>query len=117
MHRFNAELNIEGLVDAELQQICIGKFDLQFRFSSGTMIVVQSNVQLRRDVTVLASWTENSGWDRVEFHTLLNVKVKSYGVLNENCLRIEFQNALLLDLTDRSEQYESMQIYPFGDVK
>jgi len=115
MHGFSSELNINGLIDSELQQICIGKFDLQFRFSSGTMISIQNDVRLLREGEVSASWTEDSGWDGVEFHNLLNVKVKSYEVLGEDSLRIEFQNGLILELTD-SGRYESLQIYPFGDV-
>ncbi len=115
MHGFSSELKIDGLVDAELEQICIGKFDLQFRFSSGTMISVQNDVRLLRDGEVLASWTEDSGCDGIEFQELLNVSVTSYGSMDEHQLRIGFQNGLILELSDDAGQYESVQIYPFGD--
>ena len=116
MHGFSPELNIEGFVNEELQQICLGKFDLQFRFSSGTLISVQNKVRLLHAGLLSASWTEENGWDCVEFHALLNVKVSRYEVIDESLLQIEFHDGLLLEFIDDSDQYESMQIYPLGDV-
>ena len=115
MYGLADQLKIDGLVDSELQQICVGKFDLQFRFSSGTMIAVQNKARIFQAGLLTSSWTEENGWDSVGYQSLLNVEVVGYQV-PENTLHIEFRNGLLLELTDDSDQFESMQIYPFGDV-
>lgn len=116
MYGFSPEMEIEGVVDAELQQICVGKFDLQFRFSSGTLITVQNKARVYSAGLLCASWTEETGWDHADFQRLLNAKTIGYEVLDESLLRLEFKNNLSLEMTDDSDQFESLQIYPMGDV-
>ena len=114
MYGFAPDLEIEGLISSELEQICIGKFDVQFHFGSGTFIAVQGRVKILNNGDQIARWTEEQSWDTPAFHELLNQAVKGYSVASRDVLRIDFDNGLTLELIDSSDQYESVQIYPNG---
>lgn len=116
MHGFAQNMEIEGLTGSDLIQICVGKFDVQFRFGSGTLIAVQGGARVLNNGTQIASWSEENSWDSPAFHKLLNQSATKYSVSNENVFRIDFEEGLVLELIDNSEQYESMQIYPNGDL-
>jgi len=64
-------MEIEGIVDEEIHQICVGKFDVHFRFSSGTLISVQNKARVYSAGCLFASWTEATGWDNTGFQDLL----------------------------------------------
>lgn len=49
------------------------------------------------------------------FHDLLNRKVLNYHT-TENILLITFDDGFALELLDDFDNYESMQIYPLGDL-
>lgn len=36
MHGFSEDLKLEGVVGSEIHQICLGRYDVQFLFYSGT---------------------------------------------------------------------------------
>lgn len=114
MHGFPLDFEIEGLIGSDLQQICIGKYDVQFRFGSGTTIALQSEARINENEERVGTWNEQNGWDSLSFQTLLNCSVISYEVLTLQLLRIHFDNKLTLELLDNSDQYESVQIYPAG---
>jgi hypothetical protein len=116
MHGFPSDFTVEGLVGSDLQQICIGKYDVQFRFSSGTFIAVQGGARILKNETQVSLWTEEGSWDTLAFHELLNHSVIRYVVTSKDVLQIDFDNGLILELIDDSDQYESMQIYPNGKL-
>jgi hypothetical protein len=115
MYGFTSDLMIECLIASDLQQICIGKCDVQFRSGSGTLIAVQGGARILKNDTKTAVWSEENSWDTPAFYELLNHSVTRYAVLNRNVLHLDFDNGLVLELTDNSDQYESMQIYPNGE--
>lgn len=116
MYGIPKELNLRDIVGSEIQQICIGRYDVQFRFGSGRSINVQSDVQILRNQHVIAEWNDSKGWSTTAFHELLNARVTGYAVAHEKLLEVSFEGFLLLKLHDNSDQYESMQIYPEGIV-
>lgn len=116
MYGLSPNLKIEGMVGHTLNQICIGKYDVQFHFSSGTNIAVQGGARILENGRIIATWTEEGTWSDLSFHELLNRDVKEYSVPNTSLLRINFNDNFVLELLDDSEQYESMQIYPHGNT-
>lgn len=115
MNRFASDIDLKDIVGSEIQQICVGAFDVQFRFGSKTAICVQSRVTLLEQLTMIATWDEKTGWSALEFQKVLNVPVTGYSVPNDRLLEIQFQGGLALQVHDDSDQYESLQIYPRGD--
>ena len=116
MHGFPSDLTVEGLVGSDLQQICMGKYDVQFRFGSGTFIAVQGGARILKNETQVAIWTDEGSWDTPAFHELLNQSVIRYFVASKDVFQIDFDNGLILELIDNSDRYESMQIYPNGKL-
>jgi len=116
MHGVPSDLIVEGLIGSDLQQICIGKHDVQFRFRSGTFIAVQGGARILKYETQVSVWTDEGSWDTLAFHELLNHSVTGYAVASNHVLRIDFDDGLVLELIDDSDQYESMQIYPNGEL-
>ena len=112
MHGFSEDLKLEGVVGSEIQQICLGRYDVQFLFGSGTRICVQSFVEVFEGEKLVATWDEERNWTTTAFQKLMNETVDSYAVLSKQTMEIRFQNGLRLRLHDNSTQYESLQIYP-----
>jgi hypothetical protein len=116
MYGFNEELVIEGLIDHSLNQICVGKYDVQFHFSSGTFIAVQGGARIIEGGSAIATWTEEGAWSDLSFHKLLNHDVKGYSISDLKTLCINFDEDFALELFDDSDEYESMQIFPNGET-
>lgn len=117
MYRFASDLNLDDLVGSEIQQMCLGPADVQFRFGSGTHIAVQSRATLAVEGSVLSEWTATDGWSNHKFQRMFDSQVKEYAVVNDRLLELRFMNGFTLQLHDDSDQFESLQIYPGGDVR
>jgi hypothetical protein len=115
MYRFPEDLDLNDIVGSDVDQICLGGFDVQFVFGSKTRIAVQSRVSFFENNDVAAVWEDNN-WSNLSFQRLLNATVQSYKVINDRTLEIQFSGTLKLQLHDDSDQYESMQIYRSGDA-
>ena len=114
MYRIPSTLDVADIVGSEIQQICIGRYDVQFHFGSGRRICVQGNVEVLNGSGTIANWTEDSGWSTTAFFHLLNAPVEGFSVANDRLLVITFAGGYSLRLHDSSDQYECMQIYPEG---
>lgn len=101
-------------MNSNLDQICLGRYDVQFRFGCGTAICVQSRVTLRESGVIIAIWSEEQNWTTLEFQRLLNLEATAFSVPHERLLEIEFPGALTLQLHDDSDMFESMLIYQPG---
>ena len=112
MHGFLEDLKLEGVVGSEIQQICLGRYDVQFLFYSGNRICVQNLVEVFEGEELVATWDEERNWTTAAFQKLMNETVDRCVVLSKQTMEIRFQNGLQLRLHDNSTQYESLQIYP-----
>ncbi len=111
-----SKIEIEGMIDHTLNQICIGKYDVQFRFSSGTFIAVQGGANILESGQSIATWSEEGAWSDLSFQRLVNHDVIGYSIPDSKTLRIDFDDNFVLELLDDSDEYESMQIYPNGEI-
>jgi len=111
-----SELNLNDIVGSEIQQIRLGRYDVQLAFGSGRTIAVQGDLELFEEDQLVASWNDQRNWSSLAFQRLLNAEVLSYSVVNEKLLEIKFEGDLTLYLHDSSDQYETMQIYPEGFI-
>lgn len=112
MYGFAKDLKIEGILGEEIRQICLGRYDVQFLFGSGSSIAVQSLIEVFHGDELIATWDEDVNWTSSNFQRLLNVSVTSYSVIDERVLEICLREEFRLRLHDNSEQFESVQIYP-----
>ena len=112
MYGFPADLDLSPALGQETTQLCVGPYDLQFSFGN-VSFSIQSRVELLRDETVTAIW-EAGQWPGPSFYQMFNTPVVGFTVLDKYRLRVRLGNGYELQLTDTSEQYESMQIYVGG---
>jgi hypothetical protein len=111
MYRFAPNFDLGFCVGSSLDQIAIGKYDVQFKFGSGATIAVQSQATVLCREEPVANWTESEGWSSLAYHRLLNEQVTKGIVIDERTIEIQFTENLALRIYDNSDQYESMQIY------
>jgi len=110
MYGMPRDLDLQCIVGCDLNQISLGRYDVQFVFGK-TTIAVQSRASCKAGGEVVATWTEGAGWDQLAYQGLLNATVQAYVVLDGKALQIEFSNGFELHLYDDSDRFETMQIY------
>jgi hypothetical protein len=114
MYGVPKDLDLSWCVGSHLQQVAVGKFDVQFLFGNGAKIAVQSKVEMFQRGRRLAEWSEAQGWSSAAFAGALEQIVKSGRVLNDRAFELELSDDVVLQFHDTSDQYESMQLYPQG---
>ena len=110
MHDIPSNFDLSFCVGSHLEQVAVGKYDLQLCFESGARISLQCNVRILQNDKLLAEWSEDAGWSSVAFQDLLNQRVENGRVVAGRVIELQFQNHLVLQLHADSEQFESMQI-------
>lgn len=112
MYGFPNDLEMDDIVGAEIQQICLGRADVQFRFGTGRVICAQALVEVFRCDELVSTWDEESNWSNSRFQILLDVAIDGYTVLHERLLEVRLKGCLKLHFHDTSDRFESLQIYP-----
>jgi hypothetical protein len=119
MHRFAKDLDLSKFIGRDLNQICVGKYDVQFHFAPDVSIGLQSRATVLQGEKLVATWSEDEGWSSTNFHKLLNLAVTAASIESESMLEIAFTDHFRLQLFDESDQYESMTLcglYDDGQV-
>jgi hypothetical protein len=111
MYGFSKDLELGDIVGSEIQQICLGRSDVQFRFGTERAICAQALVEVFQDEELVSVWTQEGKWSNITFQMLLGVAVDNYAVLHERLLEFRFKDGLKLHLHDTSAQFESVQNY------
>ncbi|MBQ5963612.1 hypothetical protein [Massilia sp. ZL223] len=112
MYGFPRDLDLDDIVGSEIQQICLGRFDVQFRFGSGRAICTQALVEVFQGGEMISAWDQEGKWSTASFQVLLDAIIEGYAVLDERLLEIHFKDALKLRLHDTSAEFKSVQFYP-----
>jgi hypothetical protein len=112
-----ANLDLAFLHDAELIQICLGQYQLQFHFHPTGYISVEGGWELR-DVTAAVI---DHGYDvpdrpPYQLHRLLHKRVLQTKVFAPEWFELQFDGGYVLRVFDDSQQYESFQIEPGGII-
>lgn len=112
MYGFPKDLKLDDIVGSEIEQICLGRTDVQFRFGTGRAICSQALVEVVRGDELISVWEPETNWSNASFQILLGIAIEGYTVLDERLLEIRFKDGLKLHFHDSSTRYESVQIYP-----
>jgi hypothetical protein len=112
MYGYPRDLNIDGIIGNELNQICLGCWDIQFVFSGSgiSRICSQGKVQFFEAAVLICEW-EAGRFSSLDFERFLAVVPVSYSLPNDRTLEICFEAGLSFRLLDDSDQYETAQIY------
>ncbi|MES2317404.1 MAG: hypothetical protein V4631_07890 [Pseudomonadota bacterium] len=112
MYGFPSDLNLDDIIGMQIEQICLGRFDVQFRFGAERTICSQALVEVFRDDALISAWGPESIWSNSSFQMLLEPVIEAYAVVHERLLEIRLKGGLELHLHDSSMQFESVKIYP-----
>jgi hypothetical protein len=114
MYRVPPDLDLSFCAGHSLNQVAIGKYDVQFKFESGVTLMLRSEGEVLQGGNVVASWTEEAGWSSLAFVALLNQTVIHARVPDERTIELQFPEGFILRVYDNSDQFESMQIFGPG---
>jgi hypothetical protein len=111
MYGVPADLDLSVLRGAELIQVCLGRFDIQFQFHPIGHVLVTGGWELFDETGVLIGCGVQEG-SRPPFqlHRLLGEKIVGISIHAPTYLELVFSNGDTLRLVDNSEQYESFTI-------
>jgi hypothetical protein len=100
--------NLRG---GEVEQVCVGKFDLQFHLHPKGNTSVWARCELQdAQGNVVDVWEEKRSSQFCEFIDLLGAIVSDVLIDNNTTLRLRFADGRQLVLLDVSEQCESFQV-------
>ena len=111
MYRVPPDLDLRFCIAQPLNQIALGKYDVQFNFDSGVTILLRSEAEVLHNNSIVATWAETTGWSSLAFMSLLNQSATHAYVPNERTIELQFPEDNVLRLYDNSDQFESMQIF------
>jgi hypothetical protein len=108
LYGLDAKVDLSFLIGAELEQVAIGEYQIQFNFD-GTRSLSVENAFAISDNGARARF-EGAPAGAAAAVSLLGRKVVSEIHTNSGDLRLEFEGNGVLELADGSTQYESYQI-------
>lgn len=111
MYGVPADLPIQAFVGQELNQICLGRFQIQLHFAGVGSISVEGRWELRdaaADIVDRAEAHETRKSYRI--HQLIDIPVARCSIDPPRSFTLFFDNGLALTVLDDSEQYESFSI-------
>lgn len=114
MYKFSQDPDLTKLIDRDLNQKSVGRYDVQFRFDSDISIMVHSGVDVLQ-VGKQTTWSEDEGCSSTGYQNLLNQSVIGFSIVSESVLQIAFTGDWKLRIYDESGEYESLQIYGLYD--
>jgi hypothetical protein len=111
MYGVPAHLDLSLLNEAELIQVCLGQFEVQFHFHPIGQISVADGWELFDESGVsIDHGVEGGPRPPFQLHRLLGQKIVSVTISAPDYLELSFGNGDRLRLIDNSKQYESFTI-------
>ena len=110
----SASEDLAYLRGADVEQVCIGKHDLQFRLHPDGVICIWSTCELvAADGTTADTWVNGNRSDRFLFCDLLGATISDVLAVDDKTLTLKFTDGRRLVLFDTSDQYESFSVGNF----
>ena len=111
MYRFPKDLDLSFLVGAHIPQLRFGIGDVQLMFSCHLHICIQSEIDIFLGDIVIANWVQGTLWSSLDFQKIYNKDVLRVYLLNDQILEIQLEDNLSIRIYDKSDHYESLQIW------
>jgi hypothetical protein len=109
------DLPLERFVGQNLNQISLGRFQEQLRFSKGDLICVEGHWELRdAEGIVVDQKQEHERRECYRLHKILDLRVVGFDIDAPRSFSILFDSAYRLTVFDSSKEFESFQLYLKG---
>lgn len=111
MYGVPGDLPMQPFVGQNLDQICLGRFQIQLHFSGGGSIFLEGRWELRDEAGEIIDRAEDhENREGYKIHRLLDVPVASFSIDPPRSFTLFFNNRLALAVFDDSDEYESFSI-------
>jgi hypothetical protein len=117
MYGVPTDLPVDAFVGREFNQICLGRFQLQFHASGTGSISVEGRWELRDDAQTLVDGEQDHA-ERKTFrlHPVIDVPITRVSIDPPKAFSIFFENGWTLTIFDDSPQYEAFSIHLDGQT-
>src|SRR6476660_9508995 len=107
----NLEYLTSALHRAELIQICVGQWDLQFNFHPSGNVSVWALCELfNASGEIVEVWPRENNLQSFRFLDLLGSAVTEIAIDTPKSFKMVFSNGYVLRIVDDSESYESFSV-------
>jgi len=115
MHGVPVDIPLQLFVGCELNQICIGSFQVQFHCSGTGSISVEGRWELR-DISgaLVDTAQEHNERESYKLHRILDVPITRFTVDPPLSFTLFFESGFSLTVFDDPEQYESFSLHRNG---
>jgi hypothetical protein len=112
MHTFPPADELEFLIGAELQQIALDPWSLQFRFADGGSITVEGRIEhVEESGSIYSHDCQKRVGKALYLHQLLQHPITAVSA-EPFCLSLIFASGAILRIFSELSQYECGQIFP-----
>ena len=112
MHGFPAGMDLTPFVGVDLNQICLGRFQVNFCFNGAGTISCRGLWELRApDGELIDAECPHESRDYYRLHYILDQQVVRYAVDPPRSFTLVFGTGHALTICDDSEQYESVVMW------
>ena len=116
MYGVPSDLPLGRFVGQDLNQIALGRFQLQFHFSGTGSIFAESRWELRGPSgEIVDAACERAERDCHRVHQVIDVPVARYSIDAQRSFTLFFKSGHALTVFDDSEQYESFSPHLDGE--
>ncbi len=117
MHGIPAHLSLSSFSGDQLEQVCVGSYEIQFRFASGAEISVEGKWELTDSAATVVDGADRDShpYSRsgpLKVHLLLGQTVTRWTVNAPTFFSLQFGSGHTLSIFDDSQEYESFSIQP-----
>ena len=116
MYGVPADLPVQRLVGRQVNQVCLGRFDVQFHCAGTGSIHVEGRWELRDTNGVLQDAARDHHQRAAyQIHRILDVPIHRTAVDAPRSFTLFFENGLTLTIFDDSPEHESFSVHLEGE--
>jgi hypothetical protein len=116
MHGVPADLRLEPFVGPELNQIAIGRFQVQLHFAGTGSIYIEGRWELRDPTGAMVdAWQEHAQRECHRVHRVLDLPVRHFAVDAPRSFSLVFEPPFRLTVFDDTPEHEAFSIHVNGE--
>jgi len=112
MHGVPKDLPIDRFVGQQFNQICLGRFQIQFQANGAGSICVEGHWELRdhRD-TIIDAGQAHAQREAFRVHQIIDLPITGFTIDAPRSFTLLFENGIRLTIFDDSPEHESFSVH------
>ena len=112
MHAIPSTLNLDRIVGQEINQICIGTWDVQFHFTENSCISGSGNIFMRLHATAIPLFTDEGWGNTSKISELLGREIVGWSIESSYALTISLIEDISIGFISEDSPYEDFVLSP-----